>query len=173
MAIRKRIRRQLPKVILITTRVLVINILNKVSTKVIRSTAHRVQPARLAVPQLVKTVTRSIQVIVPLRLHGSVKGLVVVGVSGEDGEVVVCLVLDDRVEPAVADGHGFEADWLGSGESSLVLGLDVGVEDGAVVSAVALGCKVEGVARVLRKGSQETLKCFPEVGCSGGGGVGG
>jgi hypothetical protein len=59
---------------------------------------------------LVDAVSGAVEVIVPFCFDGGVVRIVVVGVSGVDGVVVVCLVLDEGVEPAVADQDVFEFD---------------------------------------------------------------
>lgn len=55
---------------------------------------------------------------------------------------------------------------------SRVLLLNVLIEDGAVVPAVALGGEVEAVARVLRERPREALQGLPEARRGGLGGVG-
>lgn len=84
--------------------------------------------------------------------------------AGGDGEVVVRLVLGQRVEPAVADEDGLQVNLNGVGDVLAVLLLDVLAEDGRVVPAVALCREVEAVLRVLREGAHEALQRLPEVG---------
>lgn len=45
-------------------------------------------------------------------LHGRVVGSVVVSVTWRDGEPVVCLVLDSRIIPAIADKYGLKINLL-------------------------------------------------------------
>ena len=98
---------------------------------------------------------------------------VIVRVAGRDGEVVVGLVLEDRVIPAVADQHGGQVNLLGTRDVFGVLRLEVLAEDGAVVPAVALRREEELFARVLRERAHEPLQCLPEVGRRGGRRAGG
>lgn len=72
-------------------------------------------------------------------------------------KVVVGLVLNNRVIPAIADHHTAQLDLLGSRLEMGVLLLDVLVEDGPVVAAITLRGEVEGFARVLRKCAHKTL----------------
>ena len=111
----------------------------------------------------------------------------VVGVAGRDGVVVVCLVLSDRIVPAIANQNCFELDLLCTRElpcvyqnvllldvpgfvrtkCSLVLYLifNLLVEHRSVMAAIALRCKVEPISGVLWEGAHETLQSPPEARC--------
>lgn len=92
--VRERIRHQLARIILIATRVNIEHILDLVGAEIIRYSADIVAPGCVALLRLVDAVPFAVEVIVPLCLDRGVVWIVVVGVTGEDGEVVVSLVLD-------------------------------------------------------------------------------
>ena len=92
---------------------------------------------------------------------------IIVGVAGGDGKVVVGLVLNYRVVPSVPDQQGREFDGVGTRGEIGVLGFDVGVVDGAVVSTVGFRGEIERFPGVLREGSHEALESGPEGGGTG------
>lgn len=175
--VRERIRLQLANVVLVAVGDVVQHGLDLVVAKVVGVRADLVDARLVARRGQVEAVAGAVHGVEGLQLRGLVVGRVVVRVAREDGEVVVGGVLQQRVVPAVADEDALEADGVGAGQRAVldggVLGLEVGVEDGAVVAAVALGGEVEALARVLREGAREALQRLPEARGRGLGRVGG
>ena len=130
----ERVGRQLADVVLVAAQVEVVQLLDLVGAEVVGGGADLVDAAGGAVGQLVDAVARAVEVVVHLVRDGGVE-VHAVGVARSDSEVVVGGVLEEGAEPAVADQDGLQVDLVRAGDVFGVLGLDVFVEDGAVVAA--------------------------------------
>ena len=131
----ERVGHQLADVVLVAAQGDVVQLLDLAGAEIVRGGANLVHAAGGAVAQLVDTVAAPVQAVVHLRGHGGVE-VHAVRVAGGDGVVVVGGVLEEGAEPAVADQDGGEGDFVGAGDGFGVLGLDVFVEDGAVVATL-------------------------------------
>lgn len=72
---------------------------------------------------------------ISLTLDALVKWVVVVCVTREDSEIVVCLVLDQWVVPAVANEHVLQVDVLSARDILLVLLHEILGHDRGIVAA--------------------------------------
>ena len=97
---------ELADVVLVAVEVDVVEGFDLAGAEGVGVAADFVGAAEGAVGDLVDAVARAVEAVVELGAEGGVEGAVVVGVAGEDGEVVVGLVLDQGIVPAVADEHG-------------------------------------------------------------------
>lgn len=82
-------------------------------------------------------------------------------------EVIVRLVLNDRIIPAITDHDAFQFNFLRTWGKILVLLLNVLIEHRSVMSSITLRGEMEFLARILRKRTHETLQRAVEVRSSG------
>ena len=64
--------------------------------------ANLVDSPSSTVLDLIYTITWSVQVVVELRLDAGIKWRIVIGVSRIHGEVVISLILNQRIVPAIS-----------------------------------------------------------------------
>lgn len=108
-----------------------------------------------------------------LTFHRLIQWIITVGVARIDTKVVVCLVLDQRIIPAVADQAANKIDGMRSRDVLCILFEEVVRKQRQVVAAVRLGGEEDVVARILREGAHEALQRLPHVGGRGRRAVGG
>jgi hypothetical protein len=119
-AVRKRIRRQLSNVILVSSQILVEYVFHFQIAEVVRGGANVVAAGESAFHRHVVAVSVAVHSVIHLPPGDGILEFDVVGVARVDGEVVVGRVLDQWIVPAVADEDGFEIDVVGTGELTAV-----------------------------------------------------
>jgi hypothetical protein len=137
-AVWKRIRRKVPHIIFVSPAVYVVRKLDLVVAEIVRTRADRVLTSGVAVLRLIEAIALTVQVVVPLCLHCVVVRVVVVSITGIYGVVVVRLILQNGVKPAVADKDIFQVDLDSPRDILCILVQEVSVEDWCIVPAVAL-----------------------------------
>lgn len=126
--VRERIWRQETHIVLVAPTVIIVHGLDLVGTEVICASTDCVLASGIALLGLVVAIARTVQVVVPLGLDRRAVRVVVVCVARKDGEVVVCLVMYERVEPTVADQNVLQFDLVGPADVLLVLFKEVRCE---------------------------------------------
>ena len=155
--------RQFPHVVLVTSTVDIVEILDLGVAEVIRAGTHRVDSSLVALYGSVVAVTRAIHVVVPLSFDCVVVRVIVIGIARVNRVVVVSLVLDKRIEPSVSNKHILQLNLVCARDVLCVLLEEVGIENGSVVASIALSCEAEAVARILRERTHKTLQCLPHA----------
>lgn len=165
-------------VVLVTFRICVEQKFNLVGAEIIRCGANIVNADFVAVLDLVVAVAFAIQGIVHFMLMLLAERRVVVGVTWRDSEIIVGLVLNQRVKPSVADRHRLERHFMSainvfsilsfkvSGMCELLRGHmyfkearlissmlweDLLCEDWPIMASVALRCKMKAIPRILSR----------------------
>ena len=77
------------------------DLVGEVSKKSYSSRTYFIDATGIAVPYLIYTITFSIKVIVQLGFDAIIESIIIVCIPWENSEVVVCLVLNQRIIPAV------------------------------------------------------------------------
>lgn len=174
---------QFAHVVLITSGVDVEHILHFWGTEVVRCWADIIPTSNVTLASLVDAVTNPIEIVVPLCLDGCIVWVIVISVPGIDGEVVVRLILDQGVEPAISDKNVLKVDvdctrnllcilldeviwWTVSLLlAAVVIFSSIGntVENRAIVSSITLGGKAKSISGVLWEGTHESLQRFPHI----------
>jgi hypothetical protein len=77
--------------------------------------------------------------------------------------VVIRLILNQWVIPAVADQDALERDFVCSLNVLRILCFKVFIVNRPIVPSVALGGEVEAMSRVLRKDAHKSLQSLPEA----------
>jgi hypothetical protein len=138
-----------------------------------------VDPSRSAIFDLVYAVSSTIKVVVELRLHTCVEWRVVVGITWPislvsylifeisyiqdeyltrpDCEVVVGLVLNQRIIPPVSDEYRFERYFVSTSNILGILALNILIVNRTIVTAITFRSKMEAVAGVFGERSHESL----------------
>lgn len=184
------IRLQLADIVLVSVGIDVVKVFDFFVAEIVCCAADLVDTAGVAVFDLVHAVARTVEIGVHLGFGGGVERSIVVRyrrrisifpsslfmvrrtVARVDSKVVVGLVLNQWIIPPIANQNRRQANLVGARYVQGVLRLDILVENRAIMTAVALCSEIKIVPRVLREGPHESLQCLPEIGCSGGGGVG-
>ena len=111
----ERIGLEFAEIVFVTVEIDVIEVFDFVGTEIVCGAADLVDAANGAVADLIHAVARAVEIVEHLVFGRAVEGEVVVRVPREDGKIVVGLVLDQGVVPAVAYQDGCKADQVGTG----------------------------------------------------------
>lgn len=93
-----------------------------------------------------------------------VERIIAVRISRRHAEVVIRLILDERIVPSIPDQDALETDIMRALDILRILLLEVFAKDGAIVSTIRLCREVHTFPRVLGERTHKALERFPEVG---------
>lgn len=159
MCIYQEVRHSLSEVVLVTIEIYVVQRFNIVRAITIAFATDGIIPSGSTMLQLVDTFTLSIKIIVHLSRNRGIQWQVVVGVAGEDGEIVVGLILDDWIVPAISNHHSLQFDFVGTRNIFGILLLDVLVDHRPIMAAIRFRSEMETFSAVLRESTHKALEC--------------